>query len=380
MDRFNLSDLPQSPANPAPLEGRWRPIRPWHAKTPEAPPGHARNATIDLFRVIAIFGVIVVHTDPVTRKVFTSAPEHLANLMITGAGRLAVPFFFVVSGYFFGRKIRDGAPPLPLFTNYAKRLLRIWVLWSLIYLCLPLRLGQWFHQGWWPAMVQQFRHMAAHPLLIVFVGGKGHLWFLMALVMALALAAICEKLRARWVFYALAVALYACGLLSGLYANTAAGFSMPFDPRNGPVMSALLVACGYWVAGWRGRIDPYVAFAVAAIGLLGFEAELHWVPMLSHAWPPIIDYGAFTPVFGIGALLFGLAVPGWGGRWWPHVGAECVLGIYVCHDLFVEPAWMLHAYFHSYAWEFAFPVIVFALAMGFTLLLLSERHLRWLVR
>lgn len=142
MDRFNLSDLPPSPANPAPLEGRWRPIRPWHAKTPEAPPGHARNATIDLFRVIAIFGVIVVHTDPVTRKVFTSAPEHLANLMITGAGRLAVPFFFVVSGYFFGRKIRDGAPPLPLFTNYAKRLLRIWVLWSLIYLCLPLRLGQ----------------------------------------------------------------------------------------------------------------------------------------------------------------------------------------------------------------------------------------------
>jgi len=380
MDRFNLSDLPQLPANPASLEGRWRPIRPWHANTPKAPPGHARNATIDLFRVIAIFGVIVVHTDPVTRKVFTSAPEHLANLMITGGGRLAVPFFFVVSGYFFGHKIRDGAPPLPLFARYASRLLRIWVLWSLIYLLLPLRLGQWFHQGWWPAVAQQFRHMAAHPLPIVFVGGKGHLWFLMALVMALAIAAVCEKLRARWLFYASAVALYACGLLSGLYANTAAGFSIPFDPRNGPVMSALLVACGYWVAGWRGRIDPRVAFAVAAIGLLGFEAELHWVPMLSHAWPPIIDYGAFTPVFGIGALLFGLAVPGWGGRWWPHIGAECLLGIYACHDLFVEPAWMLHAYFHSYAWEFAFPVIVFVLALGLTLLLLSERHLRWLVR
>lgn len=380
-DRFNLPDsLERQGHRTSPLEGCWRPVRPWHAKTPGQPAGNARNTTIDLFRVIAIFGVIVVHTDPVTRKVFTSAPEHLANLMITGAGRLAVPFFFVVSGYFFGGKIRGGAPPLPLFARYAKRLLRVWVLWSLIYLLLPLRLGQWLHEGWWPAVVQQFRHMAAHPLLIVFAGGKGHLWFLMALVMALAITAICERLRARWLFYALAVGLYACGLLTGLYAHTAVGFPIPFDARNGPFMSTLLVACGYWVAGWRGRIDPRIAPALAAIGLLGFEAELHWVPMFSTAWPPIIDYGLFTPVFGVGALLVGLAMPHLGGRWWPRVGAECVLGIYVCHDLFVEPAWMLHAYFHSYAWEFAFPVIVFALALGLTMLLLSERHSRWLVR
>ena len=381
MDRFKLEDMPGPQARSGSLEGHWRPARPWRAKTSSGPPsGNTRNATIDLFRVIAIFGVIVVHTDPVTRKVFDSAPEHLANLMITGAGRLAVPFFFVVSGYFFGRKIRDGIQPLRLFGRYASRLLRIWVLWSLIYLLLPLRIGQWFHQGWWPAAVQQFRHMAAHPLLIVFVGGKGHLWFLMALVMALAIAAVCEKLRARWLFYALGIALYVYGLLAGLYANTPVGLHAPLDPRNGPFMSALLVACGYWVAGWRGRIDPRFAFAVAAIGLIGFEAELHWVPMLSRVYPPIIDYGASTPVFGVGALLFGLAVPGLGGRWWPHIGAECVLGIYVCHDLFVEPAWMLHAYFHSYAWEFAFPVIAFALALGLTLLLLSQRHLRLLVR
>jgi surface polysaccharide O-acyltransferase-like enzyme len=380
MVRFNLTDLPEPQANPAPLEGRWQPVRPWHAARPEAPAARTRNATIDLFRVIAIFGVIVVHTDPVTRKVFTSAPEQLANLMTTGAGRLAVPFFFVVAGYFFGCKIRAGAPPLPLFARYARRLLRVWALWSLIYLLIPLRLGQWQHQGWWPAVVDQFRHMARHPLLIVFVGGKGHLWFLMALVMALAMVAICERLRTRWLFYVLAVALYVCGSLAGLYANTVAGFSMPFDPRNGPFMSALLVACGYWISGRDGRVDPLIAFSITAIGLVGFEAELHWVPMFSSAWPPIIDYGLSTPVFGIGALLLGLALPGLGGRWLPRVGAEYVLGIYACHELFVEPAWMLHASFHSYAWEFLFPVIVFVLALGLTMLLARGRHVRWLVR
>lgn len=381
MDRFNLSDVPGSPAREAsPLTGSWRPVKPRRAKAPGPSPDDGRNATIDLFRVIAIFGVIVVHTSPGTPKVFGGAAGQLANLMITGAGRLAVPFFFVVAGYFFGNKVREGAPPLRLFARYAKRLLRIWVLWSLIYLLIPLRLDQWLHQGWWPAVMQQFRHLAAHPLLIVFVGGKGHLWFLMALVMALAIAAVCERLRARPLFYVLAVALYACGLATGLYADTRLGLHMSFDPRNGPFMSTLLVACGYWVAGYRDRINPRLALALAAIGLIGFEAELHWVPLFSSAWPPIIDYGLFTPVFGAGALLFGLAVPRLGGRWWPRIGAEYVLGIYVCHDLFVEPAWMLHAWFHSYAWEFAFPVLVFALALGLTALLSRERHLRLLVR
>ncbi len=382
MGRFNLPEAPERQGDrTSPLEGCWRPARPRRGQAASGSPANpARNTTIDLFRVIAIFGVIVVHTDPVTRKVFTSAPEHLANLMITGAGRLAVPFFFVVSGYFFGRKVREGAPPLPLFARYARRLLRIWVLWSLIYLLLPLQLGQWLHQGWWPAVTQQFQHMAAHPMLIVFVGGKGHLWFLMALVMALAMAAICERLRARWLFYAFGVALYVYGLLTGLYANTPAGFQGLLDPRNGPFMSALLVACGYWIAGNDNLVDPVIAFAVAVTGLIGFEAELHWVPQLSSAWPPIIDYGLFTPVFGIGALLLGLAVPRLGGRWWPRIGAEYVLGIYVCHELFVEPAWRLHAWFHSYAWEFLFPVIVFLLALGLAMLLARGRYWRLLIR
>ncbi|MGH8161076.1 MAG: acyltransferase [Gammaproteobacteria bacterium] len=340
----------------------------------------ARNSTVDLFRVFAIFGVIVVHTSPIATDAFNGSANHLANAVISGSGRLAVPFFFVVSGYFFGRKIRGGTEPLGLFTRYAKRLFRIWVLWSLIYLAIPLRIGQWFHDGYGPAVIHQFENMAAHPLLPFWVGGEGHLWFLMALIMALGIAAVCERLRARPLFYALAVALYVFGLVAGLYGNMPVGLHVPFDTRNGPFMSALLVACGYWIAGTRRNINPIAALALAALGWAGFEAELYFIPLVSSAYPPIIDYGLFTPVFGLGALLLARAKPHLGGRWWPRIGAYYVLGIYVCHYVFVEPAWSLHAYFHSYAWEFAFPVVVFVLALGLTALLARERHLRWLVK
>jgi surface polysaccharide O-acyltransferase-like enzyme len=329
--------------------------------------------------LFAIFGVIVIHCDVLAHDVFTSGAAHLAEATIDGSGRLAVPFFFVVSGYFFGRKIRSGTAPLALFVRYARRLLLVWILWSLIYLFLPLQINQWTDLGWWPAVMGQLQAMVDHPLHIVWVGGKGHLWFLMALVMALAILAVCERWRVRGAFYVLAVLLYLFGLVAGLYGHTLIGLHMPFDTRNGPFMSALLVGCGFWASAKPRHFPPVAALALAAIGWLGFEAELHWIPMVSSAWPPIIDYGIFTPVFGLGALLFALSRPALGGHFWPRVGARYVLGVYVCQDLFIEPMWPLHAYFHSYAWEFLFPVVVLALSLGLTALLYRTRWTRYLV-
>ncbi|MDN5864533.1 MAG: hypothetical protein L0I62_04870 [Gammaproteobacteria bacterium] len=57
-----------------------------------------------------------------------------------------------------------------------------------------------------------------------------------------------------------------------------------------------------------------------------------------------------------------------------------MLGIHVCHYLFVEPAGMLHGWFHSYAREFSFPVVVLFLALGLTALWARNRWLRLLVR
>lgn len=349
------------------------------ADTHYPPAAAGRNSTIDLFRLIAIFGVIVVHTDVLAHDVFTGDAAHLVEAIIDAGGRLAVPFFFVVSGYFFGKKVRSGSEPLPLFTHYAMRLLRIWVLWSLIYLFVPLRIDQWANQGWWPAVVSQFEAMINQPFLILWVGGKGHLWFLMALVMALAILAVCERWRARGVFYVIAVLLYLFGLSAGLYANTVAGLHVPFDTRNGPFMSTLLVACGFWLSAKSRRISPLAALALALAGWAGFEVELYWIPMISAAWPPIIDYGLFTPVFGIGVLLFALSQPRMGGHFWPRLGARYVLGVYVCHYLFVEPAWPLHALLHSYLWEFAFPVVVLALSLGLVALLFRGRRTHYLV-
>jgi surface polysaccharide O-acyltransferase-like enzyme len=340
---------------------------------------NTRNTTIDLFRLFAIFGVIVVHTDVVAHDFFSGSVNHLVEQIFSRSGRLSVPFFFVVSGYFFGSKTRAGAEPLALFARYARRLLRIWVLWSLIYLLIPLRVPQWTRHGYWPSVVAQFEKMARHPLLIIWVGGKGHLWFLPALVMALAIAALCEHWRARGWFYVAAVLLYLLGLDVGLYGNTPFGFHAHFDSRNGPFMSTLLVACGYWLSGNRRLIAPSAALALAIVGWAGFQAELYWLPKLSGVWPPISDYGLFTPVFGVGTLLFALARPRLGGSFWPRIGARYVLGVYVCHLLFVEPAWPLHAYFHSYLWEFAFPLVVLGLALWMTALMARGRYSRYLV-
>ena len=55
-----------------------------------------RNEAVDIFRVICAFLVIIGHTRPFM-NINSNLDFFLTNVLL----RIAVPFFFIVSGYFF---------------------------------------------------------------------------------------------------------------------------------------------------------------------------------------------------------------------------------------------------------------------------------------
>lgn len=59
-----------------------------------------RNHTIDLFRLFSIFFILIVHTD------YGILPEWISNY-IKVSSRFAVPFYFLISGYFLGNGFND---------------------------------------------------------------------------------------------------------------------------------------------------------------------------------------------------------------------------------------------------------------------------------
>lgn len=81
-----------------------------------------RDATIDFFRVIASILVILIHT---------AVREHTPILYFISVtvGRYAVPFFMVVSGYFYFLK-----PGKERLKKILSNVLWLWFIWNIIYI------------------------------------------------------------------------------------------------------------------------------------------------------------------------------------------------------------------------------------------------------
>ena len=122
-----------------------------------------RNLTIDSLRLLATLEVIALHVT------FTNLPE-AATVLIRLQARWAVPFFFIVSGYFFAQRLAD--PKRADVRPALYRLIWLFVLWSIIYI--PLVIYE--HD-----VKEVFRRLLFPSF--IYIGEYFHLWFPSSLVL-----------------------------------------------------------------------------------------------------------------------------------------------------------------------------------------------------
>ena len=200
---------------------------------------------IDLIKFICAIMVFTVHIAPFQEGAFP-----LAGVLNYGLQnhicRLAVPFFFVCSGFFLFGKAEWNALPLDTLRSYCFRILRL--------------IGTW--------------------KLILVVGGTGHLWYLGATVVAVALLWLLlhwgMKPAALWL---VAAGLYLIGLLGDAYYGIIEplrsiswvnalmkGYEFLYRyTRNGVFMGFIFVLLGASIAHSKKKLRP----GVALIGFLG---------------------------------------------------------------------------------------------------------------
>lgn len=338
-----------------------------------------RIASIDLFRAIAIFGVIIIHVNPFAYSLFGGGPLHVVEVVLSRAGRIGVPYFFLIAGYFYGRRLRQGDDPIRLFARYARRLLGLFLAWSVFYLVVPIRPVKLLHEGYAALEMHKLRWCAEHPYLLLVQGTKPHLWFLPALVCALGIVGACHYWNARKTLGVVAVVLYVIGLLTGPYAYTPIGLNTFLDPRNGPFFSTFFVYLGWLLTTMPRWLSTRVAWLLMIAGGLGFGLELSAIQAVSGKLPKIADLGVFLVPYAVGFAALALRNPDWGARTvWPRVG-RYVLGIYVVHIVFVGWLWPLRLALHNPVFELVFPCLVFGLALAATVFLARYKRLRPLV-
>ncbi|OBR63613.1 hypothetical protein A7K91_06600 [Paenibacillus oryzae] len=203
---------------------------------------------VQYMRVIAALLVVAVHTGPLL-----SWGED-ADFWLTGAlARLAVPFFFMASGFFFFRKVSGNtAADFSLLLGYLRKVALIYVAAILIYL--PFNAYKGDFKGELSAAV------VIRDLLMD--GTFYHLWYLPALIFGMAIVYALYRLLPLWAAGAAAALLYAIGLLGDSYYGWSAGI---------PVLNGLYESMFQWMDYTRNGFFFAPPFLV--LGLLAARRE-----------------------------------------------------------------------------------------------------------
>lgn len=341
-----------------------------------------RIKSVDVSRLIAIGAVIAIHTQPFL-ALSPGKESTFGELgwVINQLGRFAVPFFFIMAGYFWALKQRGSDQPLLASMKMARRVAIVLIAWSLIYLVPfnvvkmwnldflgPLRLAYW-----------NLAKLAVDPLALLGQSTKVHLWFLIALLWALAIAAFLRAATRVNTMLAIGIAFFVFALLGKPYANTPFGFDVPIQLRNGPFFGTVLFATGILLS--RITSSPswlYKGIAVFALGLMCQMTELYvlWSRFDTSAFQ---DFTIGTFFMGLGFSMVALSNhPILQSERLSAVG-QYTLGIYAIHFVFVDMFVDVAQYWTSPYWQVAYPLVVGMLSIGTVLVMARSESLRKIV-
>lgn len=172
---------------------------------------------IEIFRVVAAFLVVALHTSPLAG--YSGTADFVFTRVIA---RVAVPFFFMVTGYFVlskGTGVR----------RFLKKTAIIYAASAALYL--PINVYAGHLQGWGLLdLVQQ----------VFFEGTFYHLWYLPAALLGAWLTSLLMSRTSRGVCAAIVTALYVLGLLGDSYWGLIEGV-----PGVSSAYNALFALMGY---------------------------------------------------------------------------------------------------------------------------------------
>lgn len=342
----------------------------------------SRIKSVDIIRLLAITAVITGHTQLCITPGNTIVWKCL-SVLINQTARFSVAFFFVISGYFWGRKIRNGVPIVDSSRTMAKRIIIVFIAWSIIYIppynLLLRSLENYGLLGPVKVIYGNLIYQINDPVTLLMQGTKVHLWFLIALLCSLGISSFFVNRKYYKSLIALSVSLYFMGLLAGSYSQTPLGIDIHFNTRNGPFFGTILFVSGYFLS----NLKPNLKWFQKGIALFGFGWFLHFSELYIlwslYGISPYREYVIGTYFMGLGAALASLS---------DHrilkndklsdIG-KLTLGIYAIHFIFIDMFRPIGKLINTPLWWLGYVLIVLMFSVASVMLLSKNKVLRKIV-
>ncbi|MCM1458720.1 MAG: acyltransferase [Bacteroides sp.] len=159
-----------------------------------------RICSIDIFKYACAIMVVAIHAHP-----FSDVNKELGYIFTEIIPRIAVPFFFAVSGYFYIPKLENDKNP---FFPYFTRLLSTYFIWSIFYYFVAfIRNGHLDLKDFLIKSIYQF----------IVTGSHYHFWFFPALIFAVCFTTLLFKFKCNKLCIPLSIFLYIIGCLGCSY-------------------------------------------------------------------------------------------------------------------------------------------------------------------
>ena len=246
---------------------------------------HMRYGSLDIFKMIAALLVVAIHISPL------ASFNDTADFLLTRIwARTAVPFFFMVTGFF----VLPGCMKSGGGRYLCRQLSKLGILYgtaTLLYLPVNIYTGYFKGQGIITKVVKD----------LLVNGTFYHLWYLPAVMTGLVVVYLLFKsLGFRWTM-ALALLLYGIGVFGDSYYGVIADipvieavyegiFSVSEYTRNGLFMAPVFLVMGYILAGTQkmaetqrfGRKECAAGFGVCFVIFNGEGLILHFLRLQRH--------------------------------------------------------------------------------------------------
>jgi surface polysaccharide O-acyltransferase-like enzyme len=364
-----------------------------------------RNYAIDYLKCLAIFFIVCIHTAPFEGGVFGGINGSDINFIINTFARFGVPFFFVASGFLFAQKLLTLTDTTTYFKKYMKKLVKLFIYWSLFYICYGIGLSVLMAIVTGTNIQTEVLHylsgfVGVNPSIIFIlygtVGGPGsyHLWYLVALIWSILAVYIFMKINKLKVLLSFSLCLNIIGLFGQIYSGL---FSLEILNVNIPTRDALFFGLFYTSLGSFCALhydwikQKMIKVNTSLLVVLFFVFSLVQIcerSIASKYWEEeiiAVDYYLSTIFLTVCLFLFVLKNG--------HIGKNSVLskigknavGIYVSHTLFISLVLLSFEYLEIDIKEFfifhlLFTPLVFMLAnLYYFILQLVKQKVRMLL-
>lgn len=349
-------------------------------------PGKHRIPSIDYFRTFAIVLVILMHTNPLSGAfgsyIAGSGSSLIEASIEFGLGRMmaiAIPFLFLVAGFFFGQKFLSCASPVKTLGTYLRRLMIAWFFWRAFYYLIPTpyEIEKISQEGFLKHLSILYDRISAGLFDFLIAQAPGHLWFMPALILALCIVAFISSINKQGLALFFFISLYVFCLATNTYASSPIGIN-----ANGFLIMYLPLDYCYAVVfvytGWYLAVNKILLELKYSVGLIVLGVLISYLEVL-FLWKQIgirSGYTLGTLPLAIGLMMYALSMPNIGSDSVASKFGRYGLGIYFIHYFFLFWTDPINRQFGYPLADIAQPLIVYVFSLLAAIALSKSKWLR----